>query len=127
MRLLKASLAGDSDTLNMTDLITEEVLQVDQQLLQVEKATNEISGKYVGAVAQKYKASIDLCPKMMITLTLVAIMPFIKPRPCFAWRGFLFCVCLSVCLCVCVCVCLLTRYLKNYLTNQLHFWWGPSP
>ncbi len=38
------------------------------------------------------------------------IVMFIRPRRCFAWRGFLLCVCLSVY----VCVCPLPKYLKKF-------------
>ena len=43
----------------------------------------------------------------------------IKPRPCFACRGFLLGVCPRVCACG-------QKYLKKDVTNQLNFWWEPS-
>ena len=43
VRLLKAALQNEKE--NFTSLLTEEILNVDNQLLQVERATNEVSGK----------------------------------------------------------------------------------
>lgn len=42
VRLLKAALAEEVEDLSM--MLTEEILNVDQQLLQVEKVTGEVSG-----------------------------------------------------------------------------------
>ena len=42
VRLLKAALAGQKE--NFTALLSEEILNVDKQLLQVERATHEVSG-----------------------------------------------------------------------------------
>ena len=42
VRLLKAALAEKEE--NMAVMMTEEILNVDEQLLQVEKATKEVSG-----------------------------------------------------------------------------------
>ena len=42
VRLLKSALQGERE--NLTTLLTDEILNVDNQLLQVEKATNEVSG-----------------------------------------------------------------------------------
>ncbi len=43
-----------------------------------------------------------------------ALFDIFKPRPCFAWQGFLLSICLSVCPCVCACVCPLAKYLNKY-------------
>lgn len=42
VRLLKSALQGEKE--NFTTLLTDEILNVDNQLLQVERATNEVSG-----------------------------------------------------------------------------------
>ena len=42
VRLLKAALAEQKE--EFSSLLTEEILNVDKQLLQVEKLTNEVSG-----------------------------------------------------------------------------------
>ena len=42
VRLLKSALQGEKD--NFTSLLNDEILNVDNQLLQVERATNEVSG-----------------------------------------------------------------------------------
>ena len=43
VRLLKTALANQDD--DFDSVLTEEILAVDKQLLQVERATNEVSGK----------------------------------------------------------------------------------
>lgn len=42
VRLLKAALAEEVE--DLSTMLTEEILNVDQQLLQVEKVTGEVSG-----------------------------------------------------------------------------------
>ena len=42
VRLLKSALQKEKD--NFTSLLNDEILNVDNQLLQVERATNEVSG-----------------------------------------------------------------------------------
>lgn len=42
VRLLKTALANQDD--DFDSVLTEEILAVDKQLLQVERATNEVSG-----------------------------------------------------------------------------------
>ena len=44
VRLLKAALSNNKE--NLTNLLTEEITGVDKQLLQVEKATGEVSGTH---------------------------------------------------------------------------------
>ncbi len=59
---------------------------------------------------------VELCDVSTIYIHVV------KPR-----QGLL----QSSCVCVCVCVCVRPSVNKispkKYLTNQLHFWWTPSP
>ncbi len=43
VRLLKSALQNEKE--NFTNLLTEEILNVDNQLLQVERQTNEVSGQ----------------------------------------------------------------------------------
>ncbi len=45
------------------------------------------------------------------------IVTIIKPGRCFAWRGFLLCICMWVCLSVCP----LTKYLKKILDRSTSF------
>ena len=49
VRLLRGALSQTNE--NHSSILTEEILSVDKQLLQVEKVTNEVSGK------QKYTAN----------------------------------------------------------------------
>ncbi len=50
----------------------------------------------------------------------------VKPRHCFAWRGFLLCVCLSVCVSVCVCVSV-TKISQKILNRSTSFLAGAFP
>jgi len=45
VRLLKAELAGER--IDLSALLTEEILNVDRQLLVIERSTGEISGNFL--------------------------------------------------------------------------------
>ena len=58
-------------------------------------------------------------PSFQKILIMLIGRQFIKPCPCFAWRGFLLCVCLSVRVCVCVSVTKVSKKILNRSTSFL--------
>ena len=56
VRLLKSALQKEKD--NFTSLLNDEILNVDNQLLQVERATNEVSGMSIFCSVEVKNTSI---------------------------------------------------------------------
>ncbi len=69
-----------------------------------------------------YHYLVSTSPLRLVWVLWIHTVTVIKPRHCFAWRGFLLCVCLSVCVCVSV-----TKISKKILNRSTSFLAGAFP
>ena len=65
-----------------------------------------------------YHLNLDVTKKSLLAGGFSAVF-LVKPRPCFARRGFLLCVCLSVCVFVFVSVSKISQKILNRSTSFL--------